>query len=348
MATKKIDNRRFLQATANLTGAVGVFHVYANEADLKSSIDVALRNKSGNALYYSEINENGIRYGWLFSSAREALDEVLVAKPKAGVRVIMCHGGQFICQGISALLLEKGFIEIRPENGQEHQDDPKEVDGVVDWLLTSCQTETQVEAVLAAREMMKITGELKLPFMLFTTQHLCLAGPPNAGKSSLLNRLTGFDRAFVHAEAGATRDAVGERVEVAGYSVLLEDLPGFVSEKNTLMDEALALAELRLKLADVVAFVCDASTGWDKATEQAARWVHDILIKKNSAAGEENRVMLILNKSDLGNAISGKPWRQYLGDPIIVETSSLPGGAAAEDFASGFFLLMEEREKQFD
>lgn len=339
MRTKKIDTKHFLQATANLTGAVGVFHAYAAEAELKSYIDVQLRNRSGNTLYNSEIEENSLSYGWLYSASNEALDEVLVAQPKPGVRVIMCHGGQFICQGISTFLLDNGFTEIRIEEDREHLSGPEKVDSVLDWLLAGCQTETQVAAVLAAREKMKITGELELPFLLFTTQHLCLAGPPNAGKSSLLNRLTGFDRAFVHHEAGATRDAVGETGEIAGFSVLLEDLPGFSGEKSGLMGEALARAEIRLKLADVVAFVCDASAGWDRATDLAARWVHDILAKKS----DDNRVLLVLNKSDLGNAISGKPWRQYFGDPVIVETSSLPDGGAAEDFASGFFLLMEER-----
>lgn len=339
MPTKKIDTRRFLQATANLTGAVGLFHAYAGETELKSIIDVQLRSKSGNTIYNSEIAENDLRYGWLFSAGQNALDEVLVAKPKTGVRVIMCHGGQFICQGISTFLLDNGFTEIRPEEDREHLSGPEKVDSVIDRLLVGCQTETQVAAVLTAREKMKITGKLELPFLLFTTQHLCLAGPPNAGKSSLLNRLTGFDRAFVHHEAGATRDAVGEIGEIAGFNVLLEDLPGFSGEKSGLMGEALTRAEIRLALADVVAFVCDVSAGWDRATDQAARWVHDILVKK----GDDNRVILVLNKSDLGNAISGKPWRQYFGDPIMVETSSLPDGNAAEDFASGFFLLMEER-----
>ncbi len=344
MTTKKIDTGYFLQATANLTGAVGVFHAYAAEDRLQDRIDIQLCNKTGNTLYREGIEENGLRYGWLFSGAGIALDEVLVAKPKAGMRVIMCHGGTFICQGIGALLQEHGFVEVRADESHTEI-----VDCLLDCLLTTCQTETQVAALLEARKRMKASGILEVPTFLLRTWHLCLAGPPNAGKSSLLNRLTGFDRAFVHAEAGATRDAVGEMAEIAGYSVLIEDLPGFSGEKEGLMVEALARAELRLQLADVVAFVCDASVGWNHETEQAAKWVHGILGKKSEiAAKQTRRIILVLNKSDLGNTFLGDPWSSYFPDSVVVETSSLPDGDAAEDFASAFFQFMEKEKMQSD
>jgi tRNA modification GTPase len=55
---------------------------------------------------------------------------------------------------------------------------------------------------------------------------LVIAGEPNAGKSSLLNRLLGFDRAIVSPEAGTTRDTVEETLDLGGVPVRLIDTAG--------------------------------------------------------------------------------------------------------------------------
>lgn len=82
-----------------------------------------------------------------------------------------------------------------------------------------------------------------------------LAGPPNAGKSSLFNALLGEDRAIVTAEAGTTRDALEAEVQLGGYPFRLVDTAGLREETGTIERLGIEVAQRYLARAHVV-IVC--------------------------------------------------------------------------------------------
>ena len=88
---------------------------------------------------------------------------------------------------------------------------------------------------------------------------VALAGPPNAGKSSLLNAIAGYGRAIVSPIAGTTRDAVGVTIAVDGWPVRLTDTAGLRDALDPL--EAAGVAKTRdvLARADAVIRVADAT-----------------------------------------------------------------------------------------
>ncbi|MEM7417435.1 MAG: tRNA uridine-5-carboxymethylaminomethyl(34) synthesis GTPase MnmE [Gemmatimonadota bacterium] len=79
-----------------------------------------------------------------------------------------------------------------------------------------------------------------------------LAGPPNAGKSSLFNALLGEDRAIVTPEAGTTRDALEAEVQLGGYPFRLVDTAGLREETGTIERLGIEVAQRYLAGADVV------------------------------------------------------------------------------------------------
>ncbi len=85
-------------------------------------------------------------------------------------------------------------------------------------------------------------------------------GAPNVGKSSLLNRLAGHDRAIVHARAGTTRDTIEECVEIGGVALLLTDTAGVRDAGGDVERQGVERSRRALETADLVIEVVDGST----------------------------------------------------------------------------------------
>lgn len=80
---------------------------------------------------------------------------------------------------------------------------------------------------------------------------VAIVGPPNAGKSSLLNRLAGREAAIVSEEAGTTRDVLEVRLDIAGVPVTLADTAGLREAANAIEREGVRRALARAEAADL-------------------------------------------------------------------------------------------------
>ena len=89
---------------------------------------------------------------------------------------------------------------------------------------------------------------------------VALIGPPNAGKSSLLNALAGRDVAIVSELAGTTRDVIEVRLDLGGYPVVLFDTAGLHSGRDEIEREGIRRALERARSADIVVLVLDGET----------------------------------------------------------------------------------------
>ena len=90
---------------------------------------------------------------------------------------------------------------------------------------------------------------------------VAIAGPPNAGKSTLLNRLANRDAAIVSPHAGTTRDIIEVHLDLAGYPLVLIDTAGIRDSDNPLEQEGVRRARDRAGQADLVLWLVDASAG---------------------------------------------------------------------------------------
>jgi tRNA modification GTPase len=88
--------------------------------------------------------------------------------------------------------------------------------------------------------------------------HVVLVGPPNVGKSSLLNRLAGEERAIVTAVPGTTRDALREPIQIDGVPLTLVDTAGLRSSGDEIEQLGMARTRQELARADVVIVVHEA------------------------------------------------------------------------------------------
>ncbi|MEY2529654.1 MAG: tRNA modification GTPase [Verrucomicrobiota bacterium] len=109
-------------------------------------------------------------------------------------------------------------------------------------------------------------------------------GPSNAGKSSLLNRLLGYDRAIVSETPGTTRDTIEEVINLRGIPLRLLDTAGLGESADEIEREGMARTESSLENADLLLHVVDRSAPKPPAS--------------NGHATDQIR-LLLLNKSDL-------------------------------------------------
>lgn len=121
--------------------------------------------------------------------------------------------------------------------------------------------------------------------------NVLILGKPNAGKSSLLNRLLSFERAIVTDIAGTTRDTIEDTFIINGTKFNIIDTAGIRNTNDTVEKIGVEKAKSLISGADIVLFVKDAST---KDTEE------DIEIKR--LINDKNHI-IVLNKTDL---IKGK------------------------------------------
>ena len=112
-----------------------------------------------------------------------------------------------------------------------------------------------------------------------------IAGPPNVGKSSLLNTLLGYDRAIVSNIAGTTRDTVEESIQMAGLALRLIDTAGMRESSDVIEQAGITRTNRALETADLVLEVADASMP---------------RVKDHTAPALTAPRLLILNKCDLG------------------------------------------------
>jgi tRNA modification GTPase len=88
---------------------------------------------------------------------------------------------------------------------------------------------------------------------------IVIAGRPNAGKSSLLNRLAGYDAAIVTPVPGTTRDVLRERIEIDGLPLHVLDTAGLRESPDEVEIEGIRRAHREIERADRVLFVVDAA-----------------------------------------------------------------------------------------
>lgn len=132
-----------------------------------------------------------------------------------------------------------------------------EIEAYIDFPEEDLPTEDQTGPANSLLQMSDEMGEL------IATSHYnavlkegiktVIVGPPNAGKSSLLNTLTGEDRAIVSAEPGTTRDFLTERIIIGPYCIQIMDTAGIHDSDSSL--ERLGIAKTMEKLTEADFFL---------------------------------------------------------------------------------------------
>lgn len=234
-------------------------------------------------------------------------DEVVLAVTAEETVEVHCHGGRRVVRWVIEQFLVNGCVEERPSGSQSEGSDRlqraptlRTASIILDQLNGAFRDEVQrVLALLEADPPAALEPLNRLARLGATVgRHLIdpwkvvIAGPPNVGKSSLVNALAGYQRSVVSEVAGTTRDAVSVQTALDGWPVELIDTAG-LREAGGLEAEGIARAKRVLGEAELVLWVMDASNPeevWPDDETQGAinlpttRWI--VVMNKADCAAD--------------------------------------------------------------
>ena len=144
----------------------------------------------------------------------------------------------------------------------------------------------------ALGELEKLLGTFRRGKLLNAGIPTAIVGRPNAGKSSLLNALLGYERAIVTAVPGTTRDTIEERLHLGGLCLRLIDTAGIRETEDEVERLGVQRSRAALEGAELVIAVVDGSRA---CTEEDAAILR--------AAEQAGRGLVVLSKQDLSAAV---------------------------------------------
>jgi tRNA modification GTPase len=257
---------------------------------------------------------NRIRYGSLSPQHDTAAGESIVLCRTGDERFeLHCHGGPSASNAILESLSRHGF-EIAPPDDtfRFFEPDAFSVDATRSLLQAKSLAVTRILIDQArgalAREIQTIRQSIHqnrdpdamsrlqnllhwepLGLRLVEPWQVVLAGPPNAGKSSLLNKLLGYDRTIVHASAGTTRDLIPEATSLGGWPVVLTDSAGVRETDDAIEQQGVASSLEAVARADAILLLVPRDTGWSDD--------HERILARTSG----KRLLVVHTKCDLAN-----------------------------------------------
>ena len=147
-----------------------------------------------------------------------------------------------------------------------------------------------------------------------------ILGKPNAGKSSVLNMLSGYERAIVTDIAGTTRDTIEESVRIGNFQLNLIDTAGIRETEDTVEKIGVDKAREKAMDADLILFVADSSVKLDENDRQIIQMIRN------------SKTIVLYNKTDLEPVCSIAEIEEIFGKDVPYTEFSTKSGQGLEDF----------------
>ena len=221
-----------------------------------------------------EFSERAFLNGKLDLAQAEAIADLIAAGDVQAARAARRSLEGVFSRQVDALMARVLAIRVHVEAAIDFADEPLDTLGGAALRRQLEQAQDALAALLAGAERgRKLRDGL----------HVVLAGPPNAGKSSLLNALAGGDRAIVTDIAGTTRDLLRETIRIDGVELTLVDTAGLRAAGDAIEAEGIRRARAELARADLALVVLDAraadtgraAVAADLAAVPRVLWLHN-------------------------------------------------------------------------
>lgn len=238
---------------------------------------------------HEELPQNGFWFGHFGESARGGRDEIVLSVRRGSPRPwleLHCHGGQETVALLMELLAAHGAVACSWQELERHTN-ADTLQCLAQEQLAHAPTartaqilldqyhgafEKSLKAIVASmvagdtrtsiEQLGELAGRTGVGRHLVQPWKVVVAGPPNVGKSSLVNGLAGYNRCLVSPQPGTTRDLVTVTLAIDGWPVELMDTAGWRDTDQVLEKEGIERARQAAAEADLCLWLMDGSTSF--------------------------------------------------------------------------------------
>jgi tRNA modification GTPase len=198
-----------------------------------------------------EFSERAFLNGKLDLAQAEAVADLIESKTEVAARLAgRTLQGEFsrrVDRLLEGLLRLRSFVEATIDFPDE------EIDFIAD-----AEVGADLKGLIGA--VTELLASARQGCLIREGLHLVIAGPPNAGKSSLLNALAGIEVAIVTDIPGTTRDLLRQEIQIDGMPLHIVDTAGLRHARNAIEQEGIRRAREQIEQADRVLWVFDGQT----------------------------------------------------------------------------------------
>ena len=222
------------------------------------------------------------------AQAEAIADLINSTTEKAALNATRSLQGEF-SRKIDALVAAVTRLRIYVEAAIDFPEE--EIDFIQDGKV-----QEQLQEIIA--QLQGVLDEARQGSLIREGMKLVIAGKPNAGKSSLLNALSGEDTAIVTPIKGTTRDVLREHIQIDGMPLHIVDTAGLRESGDEIEQEGIRRAWQEIESADHILLVVDGSASADQEIDPDSIWP-----ERNRHLARDIQVSLIHNKCDLSGRL---------------------------------------------
>jgi|LakMenEpi03Aug12_release.lakeMendotaPanAssembly.Ray.scaffolds.fasta_scaffold101076_2 tRNA modification GTPase len=320
--------------TGDSPSAIAVIEIVGPDA--KSWLDRNWKPNHGSG----KLQLDTIRYGQIIAEAIVG-ESVIVCRTGPERYEVHCHGGKIASQMLLQSMQNQG-IQIQSPQAWVAANEKDPFVAQATMALTQATTLRTAKILLdqqqgaLSRALANIDtaiqkGDFTLAMQLADQirtwdrlgQHLIVpfdilvCGPPNVGKSSLLNRILGYQRAIVHQQAGTTRDLLSEISSIDGWPVRLTDSAGIRATWDAIESIGVQRAVAASRSSDLQLILVDPIEGWTGQHQQ-------LLDEKPTQS------LIVITKSDLADCPMPDLSQAQKANGPSVQVSAVTGNGIPE------------------
>ncbi|MFH2046971.1 MAG: tRNA uridine-5-carboxymethylaminomethyl(34) synthesis GTPase MnmE [Pseudomonadota bacterium] len=269
-------------------------------------------NKGARLAEPGEFTKRAFINGRIDLTQAEAIVDIINAKNKKALEIANAQVDGLLKNCVETMLKELNNIIVKVEAGIDFPDD-----------LESLSFDTDIKNIEnnVINKLKELISGYDEGHVLREGIKLVIAGRPNVGKSSLMNRLLNKDRAIVTSIPGTTRDIIEETIMISGFPAIISDTAGLHNTKDPIESIGIKKAKEQINNADIILFVLDAKSSF---TEEDKKLFENI---------NKKQLVVVFNKIDL--------LQEGISVKINDELKSFPYVSVSSLYNTGVDILKE-------